>query len=190
MPSFWSRRPTSFLFGALAAFTSSCRTAQAAIVCGRAQPLQKIPGFTDEDVEKATNCSVLWKIPNNYQVIGPAIDKGAPVAAQGNHEIGRSYQALAAELAGATTSSEGALSLLYQHEKVDINETCRRSLNGLANARRPVIPPVLIFHPRQLRGLWRATYSDLSSRLDNYSALLESGFDKMTSTIIELPVKF
>lgn len=80
---------------------------------------KKIPGFTDEDVEKATNCKVLWKIPNNFQVIGPAIDKGNPVAAQGNHEIGRSYQGLAAELAGATTSGEGALSLLYQHDKGD-----------------------------------------------------------------------
>jgi pilus assembly protein CpaE len=78
---------------------------------------KKIPGFTDEDVEKATNCKVLWKVPNNYQVIGPAIDKGSPVAAQGNHDVGRSYQGLAAELADATTSSEGALSLLYQHEK-------------------------------------------------------------------------
>ncbi len=80
---------------------------------------KKIPGFTDEDVEKATNCKVLWKIPNNFQVIGPAIDKGNPVAAQGNHEIGRSYQGLAAELAGATTLGEGALSLLYQHDKGD-----------------------------------------------------------------------
>jgi pilus assembly protein CpaE len=80
---------------------------------------KKIPGFTDEDVEKATNCKVLWKVPNNFQVIGPAIDKGSPVAAQGNHEIGRSYQGLAAELAGATTSGEGALSLLYQHDKGD-----------------------------------------------------------------------
>jgi pilus assembly protein CpaE len=80
---------------------------------------KKIPGFSDEDVEKATNCKVLWKVPNNYQVIGPAIDKGSPVAAQGNHEIGRSYQGLAAELAGATTSAEGALSLLYQHDKGD-----------------------------------------------------------------------
>lgn len=80
---------------------------------------KKIPGFTDEDVEKATNCKVLWKVPNNFQVIGPAIDKGNPVAAQGNHEIGRSYQGLAAELAGATTSGEGALSLLYQHDKGD-----------------------------------------------------------------------
>ncbi|MGP0098379.1 MAG: CpaE family protein [Terriglobales bacterium] len=80
---------------------------------------KKIPGFSDEDVEKATNCKVLWKVPNNYQLIGPAIDKGSPVAAQGNHEIGRSYQGLAAELAGATSSAEGALSLLYQHDKAD-----------------------------------------------------------------------
>jgi pilus assembly protein CpaE len=80
---------------------------------------KKIPGFTDEDVEKATNCKVLWKVPNNFQLIGPAIDKGNPVAAQSNHEIGRSYQGLAAELAGATTSGEGALSLLYQHDKGD-----------------------------------------------------------------------
>jgi pilus assembly protein CpaE len=80
---------------------------------------KKIPGFTDEDVEKATNCKVLWKVPNNFQVIGPAIDKGSPVAEQGNNELGRSYQGLAAELAGASTSAEGALSLLYQHDKGD-----------------------------------------------------------------------
>ena len=41
---------------------------------------KKIPGFTDEDVEKATSCKLLWKIPNNYQSIAPAIDKGVPVA--------------------------------------------------------------------------------------------------------------
>jgi pilus assembly protein CpaE len=80
---------------------------------------KKIPGFTDDDVEKATNCKVLWKVPNNFQVIGPAIDKGNPVASQSSHEIGRSYQGLAAELAGATASAEGALSLLYQHDKGD-----------------------------------------------------------------------
>jgi pilus assembly protein CpaE len=80
---------------------------------------KKIPGFTDEDVEKATNCKVLWKVPNNFQLIGPAIDKGMPVCLMGNHEISRSYQGLAAELAGATAASEGALSLVYQHEKGD-----------------------------------------------------------------------
>ena len=80
---------------------------------------KKIPGFTDEDVEKATNCKVLWKVPNNFQLVAPAIDKGSPVAAQGNHEIGRSYQGLAAALAGATAAAEGALSLHYQHDKGD-----------------------------------------------------------------------
>jgi hypothetical protein len=38
---------------------------------------------------------------------------------QGNHEVGRSYQGLAAELAGATSSAEGSLSLSYQHDKGD-----------------------------------------------------------------------
>ncbi len=80
---------------------------------------KKIPGFTDEDVEKATSCKVLWKVPNNFQLVGPAIDKGSPVAMQGNHEVGRSYQGLAAELAGAANATEGSLSLNYQHEKGD-----------------------------------------------------------------------
>jgi len=80
---------------------------------------KKIPGFTDEDVEKATNCKVLWKVPNNFQLIGPAIDKGMPVVMMGNHDVGRSYQGLAAELAGATTTSDGALSLVYQHDRAD-----------------------------------------------------------------------
>lgn len=110
----------SFRSGARAGFTTSCRKGRAATGCGSCSTVtKKIPGFTDEDVEKATNCKVLWKVPNNFQVIGPAIDKGSPVAAQGSHEIGRSYQGLAAELAGATTSAEGALSLLYQHDKGD-----------------------------------------------------------------------
>lgn len=80
---------------------------------------KKIPGFTDEDVEKATNCKVLWKVPNNFQLIGPAIDKGNPVALQDSHEVSRSYRGLAAELADATVSDDGALSLLYQHDKTD-----------------------------------------------------------------------
>lgn len=89
---------------------------------------KKIPGFSEEDVEKATNCKVLWKIPNNFQLIGPAIDKGTPVALQDSHEVGRSYRGLAAELAGATVSSDGALSLLYQHDK---RETKSRGSNRL-----------------------------------------------------------
>jgi len=60
---------------------------------------KKIPGFTDEDVEKATGTRILWKLPNNYQLIAPAIDKGKPVAAQNSPDLSRSFRSLATLLA-------------------------------------------------------------------------------------------
>ena len=80
---------------------------------------KKIPGFSDEDVEGATNCKLLWKIVNNYQAVAPAIDKGMPVAFHDNQEIGRSFRGLAATLAEASTTTEGALDLAYQQDKSD-----------------------------------------------------------------------
>jgi pilus assembly protein CpaE len=80
---------------------------------------KKIPGFGDEDVEKATDCKLLWKLPNNYQATAPAIDKGVPVAFQEGSDIGRSFRGLAAILADASTSSEGSLDLVYQQDKSD-----------------------------------------------------------------------
>jgi pilus assembly protein CpaE len=80
---------------------------------------KKIPGFSDEDIEKSTDCKLLWKLPNNYQATAPAIDRGNPVALQENHDIGRSFRALAAVLASAAPNAEGALDLVYQHEKPD-----------------------------------------------------------------------
>ncbi|PYX03565.1 MAG: hypothetical protein DMG86_03045 [Acidobacteria bacterium] len=79
---------------------------------------KKIPGFSDEDVAKATNCTLLWKLPNNYQSIAPAIDKGSPVAFQ-DHDIGRSFRSLAATLADASATAEGSLDLTYRHDKAD-----------------------------------------------------------------------
>jgi pilus assembly protein CpaE len=78
---------------------------------------KKIPGFTDDDVEKATDTKLLWKIPNNFQAISPAIDKGQPVAFNDSQEIGRSYRALAATLAGAPSNAEGGLTLTPQTSK-------------------------------------------------------------------------
>jgi pilus assembly protein CpaE len=78
---------------------------------------KKIPGFTDEDVEKATNCKLLWKLPNNFQSISPAIDKGTPVAWQSNDDISRSYRSLAETLADASASSEGSMDLSYNPDK-------------------------------------------------------------------------
>jgi pilus assembly protein CpaE len=81
---------------------------------------KKIPGFTDEDVEHATRCKVLWKIPNAFQAISPAIDHGTPVVLQENQEVSRSYRALAAALAEASTTPEGGLDLVYAQEKPDL----------------------------------------------------------------------
>ena len=80
---------------------------------------KKIPGFGDEDVEKATDCKLLWKLPNNYQATAPSIDKGVPVTFQENSDIARSFRGLASALADASASSEGSLDLVYQHDKTD-----------------------------------------------------------------------
>src|SRR5208337_2263030 len=58
---------------------------------------KKIPGFTDEDVEQVTNSRVLWKVPNAFQLVSPAIDHGTPVVLQ-DAEVSRSYRALAGAL--------------------------------------------------------------------------------------------
>jgi Flp pilus assembly CpaE family ATPase len=79
---------------------------------------KKITGFTDEDVEKATDCKLLWKLPNNYQATAPAIDKGVPVAF-GDQDIGKSFRGLATALADAAPSAEGSLDLVYEHDKAD-----------------------------------------------------------------------
>jgi pilus assembly protein CpaE len=80
---------------------------------------KKIPGFGDEDIEKATNCKLLWKLPNNYQSVSPAIDKGVPVALQHSDDISRSYRSLAELLAEASSTAEGSLDLSYEPGKSD-----------------------------------------------------------------------
>jgi len=80
---------------------------------------KKIPGFSDEDVEAATNCKILWKVPNNHQAIAPAIDKGAPIASHETVDVARSFRGLANLLADASASSEGSLDLVYHPEKSD-----------------------------------------------------------------------
>jgi len=78
---------------------------------------KKIPGFSDEDVESATNCKVLWKIPNAFHSVSPAIDHGKPVVLQQGLEISRSYKGLAAALAEASSTSDGGPDLIYGEEK-------------------------------------------------------------------------
>jgi len=89
---------------------------------------KKIPGFTDEDVEAATNSKILWKVPNNHQAIAPAIDKGAPVAFHESVDVGRSFRGLASLLAEASPTAEGSLDLVYQPEKSDKKKPTRSLL--------------------------------------------------------------
>ena len=76
---------------------------------------KKIPGFTDEDVKQVTNCKVLWKIPNAFHTVAPAIDHGKPVVLQEGPEISRSFRGLAATLAEAS-DSDGP-DLVYGQER-------------------------------------------------------------------------
>lgn len=77
---------------------------------------KKIPGFSDEDVQQVTNCKVLWKVPNAFQVISPSIDHGTPIVLQEGPEISRSYRALAVTLAEASSNSDGGPDLIYAPE--------------------------------------------------------------------------
>jgi len=75
---------------------------------------KKIPGFGDEEMQKNTNCKVLWKIPNAFHQVSPSIDNGSPVVLQEAPEVSRSYRGLAAALAGAS-NSDGP-DLIYDQE--------------------------------------------------------------------------
>jgi pilus assembly protein CpaE len=77
---------------------------------------KKIPGFTDDDVKQVTNCKVLWKIPNAFHAVSPAIDHGKPVVLQDGPEISRSFRGLATALAEASSGSDGP-DLVYGQEK-------------------------------------------------------------------------
>lgn len=77
---------------------------------------KKIPGFTEEDVQQVTNCKVLWKVPNAFQAVSPAIDHGTPVVLQEGPEISRSYRSLAETLADASPNSDGSPDLVYGQE--------------------------------------------------------------------------
>jgi pilus assembly protein CpaE len=77
---------------------------------------KKIPGFTEEEIERATNCKILWKVPNNYQSVAPAIDKGTPVASSDSQDVSRAFRSLAELLAKAPAAEEG-LDLVFQAQK-------------------------------------------------------------------------
>jgi pilus assembly protein CpaE len=59
---------------------------------------KKIAGFGEEDMQKATNCKVAWKVPNSYYPVASAIDRGEPLILH-DSDLSRSIRGLAAMLA-------------------------------------------------------------------------------------------
>jgi pilus assembly protein CpaE len=90
---------------------------------------KKIPGFTEEDVKHATNCKVLWKIPNAFHTVAPAIDHGKPVVLQEGPEISKSFRALASLLAEASPNSDGGPDLVYGQERASSKKPAPGRLN-------------------------------------------------------------
>jgi pilus assembly protein CpaE len=77
---------------------------------------KKIPGFSDEDLHRVTNCKLLWKLPNAYHSVAPAIDKGNPVAFSDSNELARSFRGLAGVLAAAS-GSDNSMDLSFSPGK-------------------------------------------------------------------------
>jgi len=56
------------------------------------------------------------KGPNAFQAVSPSIGQGTPIVLQEGPEIIRSYRALAATLADASSNSDGSPDLVYGTE--------------------------------------------------------------------------
>jgi pilus assembly protein CpaE len=58
----------------------------------------KIPGFSEADAESAVGAKLLWKIPNHYQAVSLAIDRGVPLNQKGPSDVARNFADFAAAL--------------------------------------------------------------------------------------------
>jgi pilus assembly protein CpaE len=92
---------------------------------------KKIPGFTDQDIEQVTSCKVLWKVPNAFHAVAPAIDHGSPIVLQEGPEISRSYRSLAETLADAASNSDGSPDLVYTQDGARKKAPSRLNLSPL-----------------------------------------------------------
>lgn len=63
---------------------------------------KKIPGFSESDAEVATQLKLISKIPNEFQLVTDAIEKGVPVTQQNHSQISRSFGMLASHLSNGT----------------------------------------------------------------------------------------
>lgn len=66
---------------------------------------KKNGGFSDSDIEQATQLKILCKVPNNYSAVSSAIERGVPVSRQNNSDVARAFADLARTLTSNTPSN-------------------------------------------------------------------------------------
>jgi len=71
-------------------------SAQIGLVLNR---FRKLPGFSEDEIERATKTKIMWKIPNQYAAVSAAIDRGVPLIEQNHSELARTFTNLAHTLA-------------------------------------------------------------------------------------------
>jgi Flp pilus assembly CpaE family ATPase len=61
-----------------------------------------------KDAEDLLQCSITWKLPNDYKLSAAALTKGVPVAVEEpGSKLARSYAELAKKLTGVSTARPG-----------------------------------------------------------------------------------
>ncbi|HYE26334.1 MAG TPA: AAA family ATPase [Clostridia bacterium] len=67
---------------------------------------KKIPGFSESDAELATQLKLISKIPNEFELVTGAIEKGMPIAQQNHSQIARSFGMLASVLSNGVEAQK------------------------------------------------------------------------------------
>ena len=80
---------------------------------------KKIPGFTDEDVEKATDCNLLWKLAQQLPGNRAGDRQGVPVAFQATRISGVPSAACELPWPRPPPAPKDRLDLVYEHDKAD-----------------------------------------------------------------------
>jgi len=73
---------------------------------------RKIPGFSETEPETITGTKLIWKIPSQYALLAPSLDRGIPVTVQNHSDLARSFVGLAALLTESGKKERRTASLL------------------------------------------------------------------------------
>jgi len=67
---------------------------------------RKLPGFSEAEIEAATQTKIMSRIPNHYAAVASAIDRGIPVVGENHSEVARTFENLARLLTQAEVTEK------------------------------------------------------------------------------------